>query len=137
MNKHTSTHPETGDVATRNSKNGTYTHAVWVRRSDELIAKHRAAQVAHLREQAKRHQDEYDELVARWGNEQVDGWIASTTAQADRLETTEPESDEWGVITWCGRLDLAEKQAAKWTKPGKRATLPSYDEVLIVPAVIL
>lgn len=29
----------------------------------------------------------------------------------------------WGIVTWCGRYDLAQKQLNKWTQPGREVRI--------------
>jgi len=173
MNKHTSTHPVTGETATRNSKNRTYSHAVWVRETqarrvqiatdtvesnrayvakcerivadwDAHVAAERAEAVARYRgsrwlsdeeKAAKVEESVHFRTVqvsplSKWTDEYLPHARESVVKAEARLAQILDEGDtaEWGVVTWCGRHDLAVKQAASWAKKGY--------ETLIVEAVV-
>lgn len=173
MNKHTSTHPVTGETATRNSKNRTYSHAVWVRETqarrieiatatvesnrayvakceavvadwDAHVAAERADVTARYRgsrwltdEQRAQYIEEHVERrtvtvspLSTWVDEYLPHARESLANSEARLAEILDEGDEaeWGVVTWCGRHDLAVKQAASWAKKGY--------ETLIVEAVV-
>jgi len=173
MNKHTSTHPATGETATRNSKNRTYTHAVWIREPQDervaaaqrgvesarqYVAKCEAvvadwdAHVAATRAEAVRkyrgfrhlseaeRAEQVEESVhfstvrssplSAWVDNYLPGAVTSLAKAEARLAEILDEGDvaEWGCVTWCGRYDLAQKQAASYAKKGY--------ETLIVEAVL-
>lgn len=79
------THPTTGQVATRTSKTMNYTFAVWGRRTTESIRKEYANYVKH-------------------------GFGEKWTTKLEEFEKN-PQPGEWFVLHWCGRRDLAEKAA--------------------------
>ena len=59
--------------------------------------------------------------------ERYHGYIASCKATIvslqDKLAADEFADEEWGCAGWQSRLDLAEKEAARWIKNGWRAVI--------------
>jgi len=133
-NIHRSTHPETGQVATRCSKTRTYSHAVWVRRPAGLDRQEDELNLST----ARRRLSEYAAVVAAGAVpdlhtpdgprpslltvEDYVGFVAHEHDRIARLEARLAEDDypesEWGVAAWTGRLGLAAKQAGAYRTKG-------------------
>lgn len=146
MNKHVTFHPETGQEATRNSKNRTYTHAIWVQIPWEWRVRALENEVKHNREQAVEYRAVIADVEAgrpisdprsresheKWGWTVENEWLPwaescerraeSAQAEADRIREAQ-EDEPWGVVGWAGRPDLAEKRAASEAKNGWRTLI--------------
>lgn len=149
MNRHTTTHPDTGQVATRNSENRVYTHAVWAvrpaaykRRILEDTYTSAVAQAARLREAAEGRGLTYTSAVARRdaaiarGSSYVpkmpapEDYLASAADSDERAAAAKAQLDagvtddtEWWVDGWNGRLDLAQKKASTLQGKGFRTLI--------------
>lgn len=155
MNKHTAVLPD-GTVATRNSKNRVYPYCVAVRedydyalmRAKMLIESDRSnyayykAKLDGTSKWLAKSQWETDEVYA----ERIAKELAEAEAEVGDCETAtnyqrkmlerrvarveasraKGNYDGWGVLGWCGRLDLAQASAAS-----ARAK-PHFAEVAII-----
>ncbi|HFJ4329211.1 hypothetical protein [Serratia liquefaciens] len=125
---------------TRNS-NRVYTHALLVRKNLQNARdfyngeKHRARLVESWQYANKRVQADFEREYAYYIESEetqaemradvamgiaafIAKKIAEEIALVDRDGTGE-YSDFWGCYSWSGRLDLAQKQQAKWTHHGQ------------------
>jgi hypothetical protein len=130
MNKHFFIDPA-GQTHTRNSKSRTYSHAV-IFRKDYEVCRRQAANVMDIdvtnfnyaqkqvetegwSEWTKEESKQRDrDLVAKYQN----GYEFAQAMAAKRVEDTDRRNaegyyDEWICRGWNGRLDLAQKEAAK------------------------
>lgn len=128
VNRYTTTNTETGETATRNSQNRTYTHAVWAQEPAALIQARLEHNLARLEAEAAR----YEAVIA--GTEPVDSKYLSIDDFPKFLADIQPRiadiraklaagvgDGHWYCDGWCGRPDLADKKAAGLRKNGYRA----------------
>lgn len=112
---HSTTHPTTGQVATRTSENRVYTHAVWVRYTEQQAE-------ANVRKNAAYIKSGFHGRHALTGEEaerEIAHWIAYHQKQVEK---------GWGCNKWCSRHDLAQKTASALRSQG-------YD-VIVTEAVV-
>lgn len=135
-NKHRTTHPTTGQTATRTSASKIYTHAVWAQEPAELQRERDERQLADYRNTLAR----YEAVVASGVTDSkyttiedyTDRFIPGLQGDVAKLEAklAGAYTDKaWGCVTWCGRPDLADKQAAKWAKGGWRVVITEAELV--------
>jgi hypothetical protein len=112
VNRHTAVSPA-GRPFTRDSYSRIYSHAVFVastnataraEAADEVLAlERRLAELVRL--PPAQRLPIYEETVAR-----LRQWIDDARAQVAVLAQLDPRKPaEWHVLTWAGRLDLAER----------------------------
>lgn len=92
-----------GEIATRKSAR-TYTHAILVRSDLEREAAQAAEAIAQL-----------DAYVAdgHWTQEERDRSVARREEDLERNRR-----QPWGVLAWCGRLELAQKRLDEARRDG-------------------
>lgn len=115
-----SQHPTTGAVGTRSSQSKVYTHCVWARE----LAAHKYKMAGTYRDTAVRNIQYWEGQIEKHGPDATAQWQNHTHSEGLQrakdslakwqgildagLEAMQP--GEWGVLTWCSRYDLAQKQ---------------------------
>lgn len=118
-NKLNATGPE-GLFATRETDR-TYTNVVWIRKTEALWRSELESSIKHAIQEHKKYQRDLEEdgpLVARWGSAKVTQWRDDKTEAITRLREKLAAgyvAPAWECKHWCGRLDLAQKQANGYT----------------------
>jgi hypothetical protein len=76
------------------------------------------------------------ELAREMGIEQNKGYIKNCERTIERLtkEIADLEAGPafiggWGIVTWCGRYDLAQKQLNKYSQPGRDVRIVEVERV--------
>lgn len=127
------THPATGEVATRTSENRAYTHAVWYRKTGRQVhseavtsLKYDSERLAMNEADARDHGPDamssakgwtYGRLVAHYAER-----VAAHQALVDLGAAGCPDGP-WRVEGWCGRADLANKRASALRSRGYDAVV--------------
>lgn len=95
---------EDGTKATRNSENHVYTYAVALSPQDKDVA-------------LEQLNEELEDINAQIGYEGESTYLMTRRARvvnSIRAIAVKGYHGKWGVVTWCSRLDLAEKQLRQW-----------------------
>ncbi len=121
MNKFTTVH-SSGAIANRTSKNRTYTHAVWLTRSPEMVRAEAERNIGMQRAELVRLTHELEHggsSVTRHGvdkiKEFVEHYRASIAKNEARIANPTPESWCYG---WSGSKLLAERKATPMARCG-------------------
>ena len=106
-----------------------YSHAVWVRRTEARWRKDVDGTRSWKAELAEKYQKQYDAKdpdIMQFGQELVEQWIRDCKARV-RSCTAELEAgfklQPWTCENWCGRIDLARKQVGSWEANGYEAKI--------------
>lgn len=116
-------------IAKRSSENRTYTHAVWIQmaHSTYISKLKRAIKSYEELNVSYRQKAEQGGTTTKWGHhttpEQYLGYIFSNEEAIREIQAkldadTGVTPDPWVCAHWCGREDLAQKQASSWFNKG-------------------
>ena len=146
-NNHSTTHPTTGQVATRSSENRVYSHAVWTRLTPACLAKSLEWQLKHAKSSAEYWQSlcedngaDYVQSGAPYGK--TNGEMVELTKQQlaeveKKIAEFVPEHGPWEVEGWCGTAKLAQSRASSLRSKLVDKTKHLMYEVLVTEATVV
>lgn len=115
MNKHTAILPD-GQVVTRNSAaHRLYSHCVAIQTPEPMLRTRFQEGIAEAKRNEAYYVSKGSEVDAQRMRERVEHI-------QKRLDAVDGP-DEWGTVGWQSRLDLAEKEAARFAKLGYKVQI--------------